>query len=285
MRLIVLRGKVVALCYLRTQLLLKMLRFFRKLRQRLLTDNKFSRYLLYAIGEILLVVIGILLALQVNNWNEERKQQQVEVKYFGNLKNDLLADMERLDYMLDVAHNKVRISRNVKRKADQDSIGSLYDFSNDLLVLFFVEEFRPNDNTYEEMKSSGNFSTIRNDELKLKLMTLRKTYIEIEAAQEHMRYDFNVFLEDFEKYIDWGRYFILPKSNIPKLEFVYDSVYIESHSDLMEKEIRELFKSKVFLNNVFLLEINYAYNMDVLENTKSQILEIMEILDREIGMD
>ncbi|MGB5402625.1 DUF6090 family protein [Robiginitalea sp.] len=262
-----------------------MLRFFRKLRQRLLTDNKFSRYLLYAIGEILLVVIGILLALQVNNWNEERKQRQVEVKYFGNLKNDLLADMERLDYMLDVAHNKVRISRNVKRKADQDSIGSLYDFSNDLLVLFFVEEFRPNDNTYEEMKSSGNFSTIRNDELKLKLMTLRKTYIEIAAAQEHMRYDFNVFLEDFEKYIDWGRYFILPKSNIPKLEFVYDSVYIESHSDLMEQEIRELFKSKVFLNNVFLLEINYAYNMDVLENSKSQILEIMEILDREIGTD
>ncbi len=51
-----------------------MLRFFRQIRQRLLTDNKFSKYLLYAVGEILLVVIGILIALQVNNWNERRIQ-------------------------------------------------------------------------------------------------------------------------------------------------------------------------------------------------------------------
>ena len=55
-----------------------MLRFFRQIRQRLLpiaigTDNKFSKYLLYAVGEILLVVIGILVALQIDNWNEERK--------------------------------------------------------------------------------------------------------------------------------------------------------------------------------------------------------------------
>jgi hypothetical protein len=47
-----------------------MLRFFRQIRQRLLTDNKFSKYLLYAIGEILLVVIGILIALQADFWNE-----------------------------------------------------------------------------------------------------------------------------------------------------------------------------------------------------------------------
>ena len=258
-----------------------MLRFFRSIRQRLLTDNKFSKYLLYALGEIALVMIGILLALQVNNWNEERKQRQVEIKYFGNLKNDLQADITRLDYMIEVAHKKVDASRNVKRKTDRDSTGSLYNFSNDLLLLFFVDEFRPNDNTYNEMKSSGNFSTLRNDELKLKLMNLRKSYIEIEALQEHMRYDFNVFLEDFEKYVDWGRYFILPKSNVPKLEFAYDSIYIESHIDGMEKEIRELFKSKVFLNNIFLLEINYTYDIDLLQKTKTQIHEIIEILELE----
>ena len=53
-----------------------MLRFFRQIRQRLLTENKFSKYLLYAIGEILLVVIGILIALQVDSWNEERIQKK-----------------------------------------------------------------------------------------------------------------------------------------------------------------------------------------------------------------
>ena len=49
-----------------------MIKFFRKIRQKLLTQNKFSKYLLYAVGEIVLVVIGILIALQINNWNQDR---------------------------------------------------------------------------------------------------------------------------------------------------------------------------------------------------------------------
>lgn len=259
-----------------------MLRFFHSLRQRLLSENKVSRYLLYAIGEILLVVIGILIALQVNNWNEERQQRQVELKYFYNLKNDLLADTGRLDYLIEMSGNKVGAARRVKSNSDRDSVGSLYDFSDDMLTLTFVDDFRPNDNTYEEMKSSGNFSTIRNDELKLKLMNLKKSFIDIGAAQEHMRYDFNVFLEDFEKYIDWGKYYDLKKSNVPELNFAYDSVYIARNTDTMKQEVRELFKNKVFLNNIFLLEINYTYNIDVLQNTKSQVLEIIEILEQEL---
>ena len=259
-----------------------MLRFFRQLRQKLLTDNKFNKYLLYATGEILLVVIGILIALQVNNWNEERKERRVELKYFHNLTNDLRADIERLNYMIDLAAGKVKASQRVKLQSDQDSIGSLYHFSDDMQELIFVDEFKPNDNTYEEMKSSGNFSTIRNDTLKLKLMNLRKTYVDIEGSQKHMRNDFDVFLEDFEKYIDWGKYYDLSKSNIPELDLVYDSLYITSHTSRMKGEVRKLFENKIFLNNIFLLEINYTYHIDLLKKTKTQIDEIMEILKQEL---
>jgi hypothetical protein len=49
-----------------------LIKFFRKIRQKTLTENKFGKYLTYGIGEIILVVIGILIALQINNWNEER---------------------------------------------------------------------------------------------------------------------------------------------------------------------------------------------------------------------
>ena len=70
-----------------------MIKFFRRIRQRLLLGNKFSKYLLYAIGEIILVVIGILIALQINNWNELQKAQQQEqelyIKLLENLDNDL----------------------------------------------------------------------------------------------------------------------------------------------------------------------------------------------------
>jgi hypothetical protein len=52
-----------------------MIKFFRKIRQKLLVENKISKYLLYAIGEVVLVVIGILIALSVNNWNEGNKKK------------------------------------------------------------------------------------------------------------------------------------------------------------------------------------------------------------------
>jgi sensor domain CHASE-containing protein len=58
-----------------------MIKFFRKIRQKMLTENKFSKYLLYAIGEIILVVIGILIAIQLNNLNENRKERDRELTF------------------------------------------------------------------------------------------------------------------------------------------------------------------------------------------------------------
>ncbi len=74
-----------------------MLRFFRTLRQRLLTENKFRRYLLYAVGEILLVVIGILIALQVNTWNEERVEKGEEQAILRQLKTEFTLNLAQLD--------------------------------------------------------------------------------------------------------------------------------------------------------------------------------------------
>jgi hypothetical protein len=73
-----------------------MLRFFRQLRQRLLTDNKFSKYLLYAVGEILLVVIGILIALQINNWNEERIKDNAVRSHLESLADAIEDDIREL---------------------------------------------------------------------------------------------------------------------------------------------------------------------------------------------
>ncbi len=65
-----------------------MIKFFRKIRQKLLTENRFNKYLLYAIGEIALVVIGILIALQFNNWNENRKEKIIELELLKKLKEE-----------------------------------------------------------------------------------------------------------------------------------------------------------------------------------------------------
>ena len=73
-----------------------MLQFFRRIRQSLLSENKFSKYLLYAIGEILLVVVGILLALQINTWNEGKKAKAIERELLQQFSSELKLDIEAI---------------------------------------------------------------------------------------------------------------------------------------------------------------------------------------------
>lgn len=74
-----------------------MIKFFRKIRHKLFKENRFGRYLLYAIGEIVLVVIGILVALQLNNWNEARKTRILEKKTLIELRSNLLQNVRDID--------------------------------------------------------------------------------------------------------------------------------------------------------------------------------------------
>ena len=90
-----------------------MLTFFRRIRKGLLEGGRTSKYLLYAIGEIALVVFGILIALQINNWNEEQKAQRYEYKLLGELLNNLSFDIE---------HNTRKIENNKSTKASCEII-------------------------------------------------------------------------------------------------------------------------------------------------------------------
>ncbi|WP_051957594.1 DUF6090 family protein [Altibacter lentus] len=83
-----------------------MIKFFRKIRHRFLSENKFSKYLLYAIGEIILVVIGILIALQINNWNQDRLQDQVLININRIIVEDLKNDIADIDLILRTKREK-----------------------------------------------------------------------------------------------------------------------------------------------------------------------------------
>lgn len=79
-----------------------MIKFYRKIRRKLLSEGKTGTYLKYAIGEIILVVIGILIALQINNSNTQRIDKTREIKYLKNIKIDLKKDILNLDYNYDI---------------------------------------------------------------------------------------------------------------------------------------------------------------------------------------
>jgi hypothetical protein len=96
-----------------------MIKFFREIRQKLLSKNKFSTYLLYAIGEIALVMIGILLALQVNNWNEQRKDNATEQKILTALQEDLIINIDRLKSDILLEQNTIDQAQKIIAHLDQ----------------------------------------------------------------------------------------------------------------------------------------------------------------------
>jgi hypothetical protein len=102
-----------------------MIKFFRKIRQKMLTENKFSKYLLYAIGEIVLVVIGILIALQVNNWNQNINSKNELTQIVKEVRNDLNKDIEFLTMMIKISEETIYSIDNLLNKDNQMSEDSL----------------------------------------------------------------------------------------------------------------------------------------------------------------
>ncbi len=131
-------------------------------------QNKTGKYFKYAIGEVILVMVGILLALQVSNWNENRKDRQEEFKILTALKVDLIESKKRLNttmkdqrmviekniLMLDILENKVDVNKHI------DSIGDIFDYA--FLVFFRVE---PVTGAYDAMIGAGKTALIQNQDL------------------------------------------------------------------------------------------------------------------------
>ncbi len=134
-----------------------MIKFFRKIRQNLIMENKTSKYFKYAIGEIVLVVIGILIALQINNWNENRKLKSKADIYVNKIINDLKVDTLNISKLINraVTHKK-EIANYFEYFNSEDSINveQLIDSINDLEV-FYLKYF-PVNKTFKDMESSGN---------------------------------------------------------------------------------------------------------------------------------
>ncbi|MDG5492009.1 DUF6090 family protein [Psychroserpens sp. SPM9] len=170
-----------------------MIKFFRKIRQRLLTENKFSKYLLYAFGEIVLVVIGILIALQINNWNEKHQAQNKMENNFQNLIEDLKSNKLQLLNLIErrneVANGASLLIDNYENEIQVDE----NDFVEKLYPVLSEKYFEINRNGIDKVITSPAFEreqmeTIR-DLIKSYLQfssVLNKFEIKEGSAVEHM---------------------------------------------------------------------------------------------------
>jgi hypothetical protein len=150
-----------------------MIKFFRKMRQRLLTENKFSKYLLYATGEIILVVIGILIALQINNWNEARKDKQQMEVYINSIKEELAFDMEELQ-AIDVILKKQIIAGNLIipiMESDNQVVVDSLEFIMSFNAMTSTTSLVQSDNTWGLLNSTGIVSQFQDAVLKQMLQS------------------------------------------------------------------------------------------------------------------
>lgn len=169
-----------------------MIKFFRKIRQKLLDENRFSKYLLYALGEIILVVIGILIALQINNWNEQRKLQQIEKQLLNELETSLKSDLA------DVIYN---IKRQTEIIASQNNFINWLEgseqykdsLSKDIQNTYFSTYFAAYEGPYETLKELG-IRSIQNDSLRNQISKLYNitypAYVKISDTYEDQLSEF-----------------------------------------------------------------------------------------------
>ena len=196
-----------------------MIKFFRHIRKNVLMENKNSKYIKYALGEIILVVIGILIALQINNWNEDKKDQLKVKSYLKNLVDDLNQD---------ISETKFRISRIKYEAIFIDSIAAYFrhkkieDLDNleafsKSFDYFGYRPFQWYKNTIDELKNSGSMKSIKNDSIRLMIN-------EYYALTDHLDQDYKEDHEISEALNN--QFFKIINTNYPRRRDLIDTLFL-----------------------------------------------------------
>ena len=171
-----------------------MIPFFRKIRKKMADDNKPLNYARYAIGEIVLVVIGILIALQINNNNEIRKSREKELHYLNNIKSDLQLNINEIQDYIDIRTRRIVSANKVIEYFEGKPLKDLDEFNRNIVNIYTWRKFYQINNTFQELTNSGNLALISNDSIKNTLLNLETLYKKLKYEEEHFRYDSEIML-------------------------------------------------------------------------------------------
>ncbi len=258
-----------------------MIAFFKKIRHRLLTKsqpavpgNKFGpperrsragKYLLYAFGEIILVVVGILIALSINNWNEHRKLDILELEYLERITTDLKADtryfkkqIEECEAVIDLCNQYIhKAYEEQKTKEDYTSLVELFTERTENLVV--------QNSTYLELNNAGKLSIFKNQQVKDSLIALHREY---EYATSRIK-EFNEYHTNLLSATK-----VYPHKYSKRRAFIFDKPYMfnakewEFINDPTSQEFRDL----EWVNTMYLIKHLEAMEFHKVLLTKIEFL-------------
>jgi len=239
----------------------------------MLTENKFGKYLTYAIGEIILVVIGILIALSINNWNENRKNSIEEKAILENLIENLNLSKIQSEQLISeenqLKQNLIQIlgvnsnDSRVNAKIISDSIfkNAVWDLQSDM----------PTFNAYNNLKSTNKLSLIKNKNINEKFTELEFRQNKLNDILEDRLSVHQIRIDDIlEKEIN---FIPLVKSNIPTINIENESK--NNYLQVLEiKRIRNLLGMKLsFTQDV----IDFRKNLD------TEIKDLIILIEKELN--
>ena len=237
-----------------------MIKFFRKIRQRLLLENKYSKYLFYALGEIVLIVIGILIALQINNWNITNKTKILEIKTLKELRSDLIQNISDIDINLDRLEETMHANELIIYHIENNLP------YNDSLAFYFSKlypyiVFSPIQTTYNNLKQTG-MSLISSESLRANISDLYATQF-----YAYSIFESTYLVEHYENYIK-------PMYMTEFETFEYDSLIPKKYSRFIKNQYyRQIMNFTITYCNMFIL-----FQSRLKENTEKLIQEV----DKEI---
>lgn len=239
-----------------------MIKFFRKIRQKLLSENKFSKYLIYAIGEIILVVAGILIALSINNWNEANKSEAKEIKILSNLRADL--ENTLIEYEAAAEFNKSTIEEISKLQHYQKNnlpYSAELDFSFGVFPHFYFSSAI--NSTYKSLQTTG-IGIIQNDSLKNKIVNV-----------------YDVILTGF---VDYNNDENRLKSTIVDPFFSRNISYTDNSVYLAKpNNYNDLLHNNEFLNILSLIKRQRSRGLEKYESTSLILKDLIDAITSELN--
>ena len=256
-----------------------MIKFFRKIRQNLLSEGKTTEYFKYAIGEIVLVVIGILIALQINTWNENKKTNFKEHALIVSLKQELTTNLEELNRIIEI---------NRKRNDGAHKLASVLSPQKITLTDIEISElwynalareavYKPSLGVLNESINSGSLSIIKNIQLRDFFASL-ESELQLLKSQEESVYQFRQKCLETTRELGNVRIALFDTLESENAEKLGNSSFENSNS--------ELFQSKAFENDIvfFIGTTNYLQS-GFLIPLKSKMDNAMELLNIELNHD
>ncbi|PTM03466.1 MAG: hypothetical protein DA407_13995 [Bacteroidetes bacterium] len=252
-----------------------MIKFFRNLRQSHMERGKTSKYLKYAIGEIILVVIGILIALQINNWNEIRKTRTTEITFLKNIKADLELNLVSLDEFIISRQEAVKSSKLIIDYFNNPNSINLNNFNLHSINVMVWFPFQQNDNTYQELLNSGKLSIISNKDIKDQMQNMQSSFKTIKFVENEMQQDFESYLYD--------PFFSTADVDVAMRNLDAQTEQRSNIPEINADQINTLLKSISFKNGFALA----AYNSDLLiteySKMKATTNKLIKLIEQEVG--